>query len=261
MDGRAGRHPQILARRLWWAYARLNWRLLLRVLGMLAMVTVVGSVPALLSYGPFGRGFVVGSLTTLCLGFVVWAVAHESGALRAWDGAIGEQNTARVLRRLERRGWQIRNDVLFDGFNVDHVALGPGGVYAIETKSTAGRWDFNAAVVDPLAESALRQARLAARKIRLLLSAVGDIDVTPVLVCWGPNVEEVPGGSVVHDGVVVIVGRDGEEAVRNRFQASEVLDPFAVDCAVHHIDAFVAGRDRHERLRRETVERSASDRS
>lgn len=125
---------EIVARRRWLAYARRNWRLLLRVGGMLALAIVLGSIPAMLAYGPFGRGFVIGSLATLCLVFLVWIVADESGALRARSGAVGEQNTAKVLRRLERRGWQVCNDVFFDGANVDHVAVGPGGVFAIERR-------------------------------------------------------------------------------------------------------------------------------
>jgi len=224
---------------------------------VLAVTVAVGSIPAMAFYGPFGRGFVLGCLSTVCTGFLVLAVAHESGALRAMEGAVGEQNTAWVLRRLERDGWQVRNDVLFDGVNVDHVAVGPGGVLAVETKSTSRRWDFGARDLDPFAEAALRQARAGARKIRLLLSGLGSFDVTAVLVCWGPNVADVPGGWVLRDGVVVIVGRNASEAMPSCFSAPSSLDRHTVDCAVHHIDAFVASRDRHERLRHRKAVRSA----
>ena len=188
MDGRAGRHLESMARRRWWTYARRNRRLLFRVTGMLAVTAAVGSVPAMLVYGPFGRGFVVGSLTTICVAFLVWIVAEESGAVRAKAGAVAEQNTAELLDRLERGGWRVLNDVFFDKVNVDHVAVGPGGVFAVETKSTSAAWDFTANRLDTFADAALRQARAAARKTRLLLSPVADFDVTPVLVCWGPNV-------------------------------------------------------------------------
>ena len=31
------------------------------------------------------------------------------------------------------------NDVDFKGFNIDHVVIGPGGIFLIETKSHGGR--------------------------------------------------------------------------------------------------------------------------
>lgn len=161
-----------MARRRWWAYARRNRRLLFRVTGILAVTAAVASVPAML-YGPFGRGFVVGSLTTICVAFLVWIVAQESGAVRAKAGAVAEQNTAKLLDRLERGGWRVLNDVFFDKVNVDHVAVGPGGVFAVETKSTSAAWDFTANRLDTFADAALRQARAAARKTRLLLPRRG----------------------------------------------------------------------------------------
>jgi hypothetical protein len=32
-------------------------------------------------------------------------------------------------------GYQVFHDLVGDGFNVDHVIIGPGGVYVIETKT------------------------------------------------------------------------------------------------------------------------------
>ena len=67
-------------------------------------------------------------------------------SLRSWRGdrfrsrvagprAGGERRVARALRPLERRGWQIDHDVAKPrGGNVDHIALGPNGLFTIETK-------------------------------------------------------------------------------------------------------------------------------
>ena len=52
---------------------------------------------------------------------------HE--ALRA------EHAVAQYLQPLLARGWVIVHDIPADGFNIDHVAIGPNGVFAIETKS------------------------------------------------------------------------------------------------------------------------------
>lgn len=55
----------------------------------------------------------------------------------AEQGARGEQGTAEMLALLPA-GFTVMNDLPFDGFNVDHVVVGPTGVWAIETKSQAG---------------------------------------------------------------------------------------------------------------------------
>jgi hypothetical protein len=51
-------------------------------------------------------------------------------------GADGERRVARRLRRLQRRGWVVLHDVDRGRGNVDHIAIGPGGVFTIETKLT-----------------------------------------------------------------------------------------------------------------------------
>ena len=54
-------------------------------------------------------------------------------------GFFGERFTAECLEPLKREGWFVFHDVPFDGatgpFNIDHVAVGSGGVWAIETKT------------------------------------------------------------------------------------------------------------------------------
>ena len=64
---------------------------------------------------------------------VAWGSLRESS--RWTRGAGGERRVARALRPLERRGWQIDHDVAKPrGGNVDHIALGPNGLFTIETK-------------------------------------------------------------------------------------------------------------------------------
>jgi hypothetical protein len=60
---------------------------------------------------------------------------------RAWrDGARGERATARRLRRLERDGYTILHDVAVPGSraNVDHLVIGPGGVFVVDSKRYRG---------------------------------------------------------------------------------------------------------------------------
>jgi hypothetical protein len=60
----------------------------------------------------------------------------------AWRrGAHGEQRTATLLRRLEPHGWVVLHDLAVPGSraNLDHLVIGPGGVFVIDSKQYTGR--------------------------------------------------------------------------------------------------------------------------
>jgi Major Facilitator Superfamily/Nuclease-related domain len=60
----------------------------------------------------------------------------------AWGrGAAGERRTARFLDPLERQGWAVLHDlaVPHSQANIDHLAIGPGGVFVIDSKQYRGR--------------------------------------------------------------------------------------------------------------------------
>jgi hypothetical protein len=96
-------------------------------------------------------GGVLGSLLASRLGLVAAALAAAAGwGLRfrpsshavAWRrGAAGERRTARVLAVLERHGWVVLHDLAVPGSqaNIDHLAIGPGGVFVIDSKQYRGR--------------------------------------------------------------------------------------------------------------------------
>jgi hypothetical protein len=50
-------------------------------------------------------------------------------------GLRGEREVGRFLERMRSLGYDVFHDIRGDGFNVDHALIGPGGVFAIETKS------------------------------------------------------------------------------------------------------------------------------
>jgi hypothetical protein len=62
------------------------------------------------------------------------AVARRQGAAR-------ERRTARLLTPLERHGWAILHDLAVPGStaSLDHLAIGPGGVFVIDSKQYRGR--------------------------------------------------------------------------------------------------------------------------
>ncbi len=56
-------------------------------------------------------------------------------------GFLGERAVGEELNRMVAQGYEVFHDVQFEGrpgsknFNIDHVAVGPGGVFSIETKT------------------------------------------------------------------------------------------------------------------------------
>jgi hypothetical protein len=52
-------------------------------------------------------------------------------------GYEGEVAVAQELNQLMRQGYYVFHDFVADGFNIDHVIIGPTGVYAVETKARA----------------------------------------------------------------------------------------------------------------------------
>jgi hypothetical protein len=157
----------------------------------------------------FCSGLFVGALTVA----LVWLVHLFSGSHNALFGTLGEQATAEVLqsRRMRRSGWRIVNGLSFAGHgDVDHSLVGPGGIFAVESKWTNQTWEIGSRGRTPAFEQALVQARIGARKITSELRALrlgSDQTVHPVIVVWGPGAPVIPEGFVDLDGVVVIEGR------------------------------------------------------
>jgi hypothetical protein len=72
---------------------------------------------------------------------LVWAVQkifHLSD--RAAQGAKGEEQVGQVLESLRSKGWIILHDLLIPtAGNIDHLIIGPAGIFVVETKSHRGR--------------------------------------------------------------------------------------------------------------------------
>jgi hypothetical protein len=66
---------------------------------------------------------------------------RPSEQARTWQrGAAGERHTARLLDRLTRDGFVVFHDLAMPGSpaNVDHLAIGPTGVFVIDSKQWTG---------------------------------------------------------------------------------------------------------------------------
>ncbi len=55
-------------------------------------------------------------------------------------GAHAEEVVSERLMNLPD-GYHVFHDIAFDGFNIDHIVVGPGGIFLVETKSHKGKID------------------------------------------------------------------------------------------------------------------------
>jgi Nuclease-related domain len=110
----------------------------------------------------------------LVLAFALLGVAHYAIPLvhRRDLGAGGEEHVGSVLAALDER-WSVIHDVRIGAGNIDHIVIGPGGVFAIETKARAG----NVRVRD-VHGATLHQARAQRRA----LEEITGTSVEPLLV-------------------------------------------------------------------------------
>jgi Nuclease-related domain len=133
---------------------------------------------------------------------------RPSQPTRAWhDGARGERATARRLRRLERHGYVVLHDLQVPGSraNLDHLAIGPAGVFAIDSKYYRGPLLLG---IDgmlwygryPLAQH-LATAVWATLRVAEALQVPPEVPVVPLLVI---HRAPVPWGGLTVAGVQVI---------------------------------------------------------
>jgi hypothetical protein len=192
----------------------------------------------------------VAGATTTGLAWLVWSLVTEFDGQRSrFAGATAEADSSRELRRLQRDGWVIVDDVEFERFNVDHVLVGPGGIFAIETKWTTQPWTVTHGrlAAGRLGDPA-RQARAGAEKIATLLRhhARLDTSVEAAIMVWGPGRPSNGYGTPVQDDVVLLDGRSCRRYFRS---LSARLPAPEVELAAEALHAFVVERERYDRRR------------
>jgi len=117
-------------------------------------------------------------------------------------GIWGERYVGAVLDELRVDGFQIVHDVPDKKGNIDHVVIGPGGVFTIETKTRTKRagardkkifYDGECILADGLKpdRDPIAQAHAQARQIREILKdqTTEDVSVQPVVTYPGWYVE------------------------------------------------------------------------
>jgi hypothetical protein len=205
--GRPGGSAQAIWRRMraaeWTAWTRtLPWR----VAATLGIGAAVGLLSSLLAPR---LSLVLGGLAAVAAG---WGLRFRSSPdAVAWRrGAVGERRTARLLGPLERHGWAILHDLAVPGSraNIDHLVIGPGGVFVIDSKQYRARLQ-----VDPSGRlwhgrypltPTLRAVSFEADQAAQVLTDPDVVVVVPIVAVHGAR---VPWGKVVMDGVPVVSAR------------------------------------------------------
>jgi hypothetical protein len=134
-------------------------------------------------------------------GYRIQKILRELPDLRL--GTEGERIVGERLETLRSQEYRIFHDIIEDDYNIDHVIIGPEGVFAIETKTRSKPARGNATVTydgrrvlvggmapdrDPIV-----QAKAAARRVRAILKEQCGVEVwvNPVVLYPGWYVSSI----------------------------------------------------------------------
>lgn len=148
--------------------------------------------------GPRAGAVLIGAEVVAAI-VVAWVLVDASARRNRSSAEFAEQRTSEVVLALADDGWTLVDNVEFDGLDVDHVAIGPGGVVVLETKWVEDGLFTRDGGVSAYGRDSLEQAERHAEHIRTVLAegGVDDATMATFVVVWGTR---VPGGFVGVDG-------------------------------------------------------------
>jgi Nuclease-related domain len=131
---------------------------------------------------------------------------------------MGERRTAHLLRHLEQRGWVALHDLAVPGSraNLDHLLIGPGGVFVVDSKQYSGRLQL---VADGTLWHGRYSLTLALRAVRFeadratAVLGMPAVEAVPVVAVHGAP---VPWGSLQVDQVTVVAAGQLTDLLRAR---------------------------------------------
>lgn len=183
--------------------------------------------------------------------YAVWKIWRTWPELRQLkQGIEGEKAVGQFLERLRGHGYQVFHDLQGENFNVDHVIIGPGGVFTIETKTLSKpvrgesklQFDGETIAVNGklLERNPVRQAKAQASWLKKTLQDFSgrDFAVRPVVLFPGWFIEHKP-GSLREMWVL-------EPKALPKFLANEltVLSEEDVRFASNHLSRFIREQEK-----------------
>jgi hypothetical protein len=205
------------------------------------------------------RGFGVGVFVMAMVCADLWyTVAESQGAFWRLQGADAEASTAAIFtsHRRKRAGWEIRHGLLVNDHEIDHVAVGPGGLLAIETKWIGAITTCELGpdgLVGHQGRDPISQARTSADKVRSLMrGATGGpsiaIDVNAVLVLWGPGAPSLDEPAIRRE---VTILRGNQRAHWRTLLDQTMLNPQTLSLVAAKIDAIARRQQATQHPRRQ----------
>jgi Nuclease-related domain len=184
--------------RAYYEQTRAAWRREVRLPLLVFVAFVLGIVGSLVLFAPGDKRFEIGLLLGAGAGFLYALWDSPPQFIENWrEGAEGEERTARELAKLDARAWHTSHDLEDEYGNLDHVVVGPAGVFLLDSKSWSGRIAIEEGVIvqrrsisprnDFHSYRLARRMRGAAVSLRRRLAATTGLDqrVTAVVVIWG----------------------------------------------------------------------------
>jgi hypothetical protein len=175
----------------------------------------------------------------------LWKTRPQVHALK--QGAEGEKAVGQFLERLRESGYHVFHDLIGSGFNVDHVLIGPAGVFTIETKTWSKPVRGEAKIVfdgerliaadHKPDRKPVVQARAQSSWLKALLSeSTGrNFDVFPVVVFPGWFIEQS------NDCLRNIWVLEPKALVKFLVNAPQKLELDEVKLASFHLSRFIRG--------------------
>ena len=189
--------------------------------------------------------WVSGVFAAIAIAYAAWRIARAFPELRNIRLALqGERSVGQGLEQLRAQGYAVYHDIVGDGFNVDHVLVGPAGVFTVETKTRSKPRRGRATILvdgdaisvngqtpdrDPVPQARAQSSWIA----EVLRKSTGqDFPVSPVVVFpgWWIEIKAKPSRLwVINDKALPkFLAREKER-----------LTPERVSMAKFHLEAFI----------------------
>ncbi|HYE31946.1 MAG TPA: nuclease-related domain-containing protein [Methylomirabilota bacterium] len=165
------------------------------------LVTIISLEPLNLSWQAKALPLLAFSITLACIGLYVHA---ERRKLRL--AIDGEVIVAEFLNELRAHGYRIYHDYPTDSGNIDHIIIGRGGVFAVETKARRkskggeghkvtfeqGRMNFPTGSDTSMIPQAIRQAEWLAQHLAKGSTERVSVEAILALPGWWVELKEKP---------------------------------------------------------------------
>jgi hypothetical protein len=201
MNRRAGQTLRKHARFTWHWGIGIAILALVLVLGLL-MLALDNLLKALTNHAVPSTAWLLYIALAALLGLmgVVRRIFHLSE--RAAQGASGEEQVGRALESLRSKGWVILHDLPLPTVgNIDHLIIGPPGVFVVETKSHRGQITAQGMQLlrngKPLEKDFIRQVKFQSAVInQMLQQKLSQNWYIQPIICFTQAFVQIPGNHI-----------------------------------------------------------------